>query len=173
MMGSQVPNIVPFAALFFCAVVFMRSCPILLPAACVAWILGGPLASVLQGYSAWHPATLVTLAAMLLAALLGYAFRGKKNTLVLLLGGMLSATIFYLVTNFASFLMDPIYAKSKEGLVQAMWTGSKLSEIPTWVFFRNSLVSNALFTLMFVSALKIPRFSLAKRFGLAPLQETN
>ena len=67
-------------------------------------------------------------------------------------GGMVGAVIFYLVTNFASWLYLP-YAKTLAGLIQAL-TGGMPGYPPTWEFFRNTLMSGGLFTGLFVGAMK-------------------
>ena len=61
-----------------------------------------------------------------------------------------NALIFYAVTNVISWALDPSYPRSWEGLVQALTTGLP-GYPPTWVFFRNALVSDFLFVgLIFV-----------------------
>lgn len=172
--GEVLPNIVPFAALFFCAAVFSRACPLLLPAAALAWVLGSPVASVLQGYPAWHPDALAALGAMAVAAGTGFLFSGKKSLPVLVGGTLAAAVAFYLVTNSISFFSDPRYQKTWEGYAQAMWTGVPGSPFPpTWVFFRNSLCANTLFTLLFVATLRFPALKTARRFGLEPLRASH
>ena len=51
--------------------------------------------------------------------------------------------IFYVITNAFSWLSDPGYAKNFAGLVQALTVGlPQYSATPSWMFFRNSLVSD-------------------------------
>lgn len=172
--GEFLPNIVPFAALFFCAAAFFRVCPLLLPAALVTWVLGGPVASLLQGYPIWHSGAVVGLGAMFLAAGIGFLFRDKKSLSVLIGGTLVAAIAFYALTNTVSFLSDPRYVKTWEGYAQAMWTGVPGSPYPpTWVFFRNSLCANTLFTILFVVTLRFPAFGFAKRFELEPLSSSH
>ena len=58
----------------------------------------------------------------------------------LLLGGILGAAMFYLLTNTLSWLMDPHYAKTMAGWIQALFTGLP-GYPPSWEFFRNTLLS--------------------------------
>jgi len=85
---------------------------------------------------------------------LGRFFSPRMSWLRLLGGGLLGAILFYLVTNTASWLFDPGYAKTIAGWIQALTTGLP-NYPPTWEFFRNTLMSGGLFTGLFVSAMKL------------------
>jgi hypothetical protein len=82
--------------------------------------------------------------------------------LKLVLGGILGAAIFYLVTNTLSWLLMPGYAKTLAGWIQALFTGLP-GYPPSWEFFRNSLLSGGLFTALFVGAAKIAEESPAEK----------
>ncbi|MGB0993639.1 MAG: DUF6580 family putative transport protein [Akkermansiaceae bacterium] len=161
-------NIMPFAAVFFCAGVFAKSCPQLLPAALIAFILGGPIASLVQGSAAFGWVDVINISTMLLILVIGWKYQGTHKLLPLLGGTLLGAVAFYLITNTGSFLMSSYYAKTWQGYGQALWTGTP-PYAPTWMFFRNSLCANTLFTILFYASLKLPAFQQAKRFGLEPL----
>ncbi|CAN5382743.1 hypothetical protein BH09VER1_BH09VER1_07080 [soil metagenome] len=61
------------------------------------------------------------------------------------LGAILGdALLFYVVTNTVSWFSMPVYARTAAGWVQALTTGLP-QYAPTWIFFRNSLVSDFLF----------------------------
>ena len=61
------------------------------------------------------------------------------------------SAIFYGITNFFSWLTDPGYVKSFAGLVQALTIGlPQYGTTPSWMFFRNSLLSDLTFTIVFV-----------------------
>ena len=172
--GEVLPNIMPFAAIFFCAAVFARACPMLLPAAAIAWVLGGPITSMMQGYGVFGLVDVVNLGAMFLCVLIGLRLQGQNKMLSLLGGTLLAAVVFYLITNTFSFFVDPRYLKTWEGYTQAMWTGIPGSPyLPTWVFFRNSLCANTVFTILFVVTLKFPAFKVAYRFGLEPVHASH
>lgn len=171
--SEVMPNIMPFAAIFFCAAVFARACPLLLPAAAFAWVLGGPISSLIQGYQAFGMIDVVILGAMLVCVLIGFRFQGKTSVLPLVGGTLMAAVFFYLSTNVYSFVADPAYPKTWNGLTMAMWTGHPATNIPTWVFFRNSLCANTVFTLLFVATLKFPTFKTARRFGLEPVSSSH
>lgn len=84
---------------------------------------------------------------------LGRLFSRRANFLKLLGGGLLGAVFFYLITNTASWLYDPGYAKTLAAWLQALTTGLP-GLPPTWEFFRNTLLSGGLFTALFVGAMK-------------------
>jgi hypothetical protein len=85
---------------------------------------------------------------------LGQRFTRQASWFELMGGGILGALLFYFVTNTASWLADPAYAKTLAGWIQALTTG-----VPgwphTWEFFRNTLMSGGLFTGLFVGAMKL------------------
>jgi len=85
---------------------------------------------------------------------LGRLFSRRANFLKLLGGGLLGAVLFYLITNTASWLYDPGYAKTFAAWIQALTTGLP-GLPPTWEFFRNTLLSGGLFTALFVGAMKL------------------
>jgi hypothetical protein len=71
---------------------------------------------------------------------------------------IVGSTIFYAITNAFSWLSDPGYAKNLAGLIQALTTGlPSYSATPSWMFFRNSLISDLLFTLLFVLSINLGR----------------
>lgn len=85
---------------------------------------------------------------------LGRLFSPRANGLKLLGGGLLGAILFYLVTNTASWLYNPGYARTLAGWIQALTSGIP-NLPPTWEFFRNTLLSGGLFTGLFVGAVKL------------------
>src|SRR5262245_38868338 len=88
----------------------------------------------------------------------GFLLQNRASLKTLLPASIAGATFFYAVTNVFSWLSDPGYAKNLAGLVQALTTGlSSYSATPSWMFFRNSLVSDVLFTLFFVLSINLGR----------------
>lgn len=148
-------NLSPLGALFFCGMACFGWRGVILPAA--VWVVTYPVTSLIQGYG---------MTAGLLTPLFGFAcmvglarfFRGGKGGTVFA-GSLLSALLFYFVTNSLSWVVDPLYApKSMATFGQALWTGLP-GYTPTWMFFRNALVAQALFSALFLAA----------QFGIAGL----
>jgi hypothetical protein len=71
---------------------------------------------------------------------------------------IVGSTIFYVITNAFSWLSDPGYAKNLAGLIQALTVGlPQYSATPSWMFFRNSLLSDLVFTLLFIVCMSLGR----------------
>jgi hypothetical protein len=85
---------------------------------------------------------------------LGGAAISRRRNWVNLLGGALAASVlFYLVTNTASWWGDLGYTRGWAGWWQAVTVGHP-QYYPTLFFFRNSLVSDLLFTGCFALAME-------------------
>jgi len=93
--------------------------------------------------------------AFVLVGLIGLALRNRASLKTLLPASLLGSTIFYLITNTFSWLSDPGYAKNLAGLIQALTVGlPQYSSTPTWMFFRNTILSDLFFTALFVVCVK-------------------
>jgi hypothetical protein len=141
------PNFQPLAAVFFCAAAFFGWRMLWVPA--VAWILTLPVTNGMQGFG-WSPSVLVALLGLVLAVWIGWGFRQKRALLPMLGGAALCAIIGFFAMNCLSWLTLPDYPKTFLGFVQAQWTGAPHHGQPTWVFLRNPLMANVLFTGLFV-----------------------
>jgi hypothetical protein len=98
---------------------------------------------------------LVKTAAFVGIVALGRLFKPQMSWLKLTGGGLLGAILFYLVTNTASWINDPAYAKTLAGWVQALTVGRTDFHPTTLEFFRNTLLSGGIFTALFVGAMKL------------------
>jgi hypothetical protein len=105
--------------------------------------------TLFSGYMALKTVSFLGLVA------LGRLFSPQSNWLKLAGGGVLGALLFYLVTNTASWLNDPAYAKTLAGWVQALTVGRPDFHPTTLEFLRNTLLSGGLFTALFAGAMKI------------------
>ena len=70
------------------------------------------------------------------------------------LGTLFGALLFYLVSNSVSWMVNPAYAKTIAGWVQALTVGLP-GFPPTWWFGLKSLFSTGLFTGLFAGAMKL------------------
>src|ERR1051326_460218 len=102
-------------------------------------------------FSAYMLIKLLSFAGLIV---LGKLFSRRSSWLQLLGGGILGAILFYLITNTASWLYNPAYAKTLAGWIQALTSGTP-GYPPTWTFFRNTLISGGLFTGLFAGAMKL------------------
>lgn len=90
------------------------------------------------------------------AAALGFGLivAQRRSWLNLFSGALGGSILFYLVTNTASWVGDAGYAHTAAGWWQAMTVGHPEFP-PTLAFFRNTLVSDLLFTGLFAAAMEV------------------
>ena len=89
---------------------------------------------------------------------LGLMIASRPTLPRLLTASVTGSVLFYCITNSFSWLSDPGYSKNLAGLVQALTTGlPQYSATPTWMFFRNSLASDLIFTGLFFACMKCVR----------------
>ena len=89
---------------------------------------------------------------------LGWALREHARFFTVMAGGVAGSLGFYVMTNTASWIDSPAYAKTLAGWVQALTVGTP-GYPPTWVFFENTFVSDLLFTALFVASMAVTRKS--------------
>ena len=101
---------------------------------------------------------LFNYAAFICLIWLGRRFKPQSSFLGLLGGGILGAILFYLITNTASWFVNPFhnaeYTRNFMGWLTALTKGTQ-GWPETWQFFRNTLISGGLFTGLFVGAMKL------------------
>lgn len=151
------PNFQPLAALFFCGALLApgwRGFAIPFGIWAITYPLGiGPVSSI--------PIFITTLLALAATFFLGKSL-STRGIPALLLGSVAAAGIFHLITNGAAWLGDPMYEKSLTGLYQSVWAGPIGSKIPSWLFLRNLVAANLLFTGIFAAAqLRLPRLTVS------------
>ncbi len=141
-------NFAPLAAIALCCAAYLpRRFKFVLPLAIL--FLSDVALNANYGERIFTPLILCRYAALAAVGWIGYALQNRASLRTMLPAAIAGSTLFYFVTNFFSWLTDPGYAKSVGGLIQALTVG--LPQYPsTWLFFRNSLVSDLIFTLVFV-----------------------
>ncbi|HEY4272338.1 MAG TPA: DUF6580 family putative transport protein [Candidatus Udaeobacter sp.] len=101
---------------------------------------------------------LIRYVALALVASIGLLLQNRASVKTLLPASIVGSTLFYIITNSFSWLSDPGYAKDLAGLIQSLTVGlPQYSATPTWMFFRNSLVSDVIFTCLFVVCMNAGR----------------
>lgn len=160
-------NFAPFAAIAFCgAVYFPKHYKFSIPL--VAVFLSDLVLNLHYGASFLDPLMFCRYGAFILIGCLGLPLRNRASFKTLLPVSIAASTIFYLVTNAFSWLSDPGYAKNFAGLIQSLTVGlPQYSATPTWMFFRNALLSDLLFTSLFVLCMNHSRSAERSRVGVA------
>jgi hypothetical protein len=150
-------NFAPLAAIALCAAAYFPSrykftVPI------VALLVSDLVLNVHYGFSLLSPFVLSHYVGFALIGCLGLFLQNRASFKTLLPASLGASLIFYLVTNTVSWLYDPGYVKNATGWVQALTTGlPAYSATPTWMFFRNSLLSDLLFTALFILCMNFGR----------------
>ena len=159
--GLMPPNFSAAYALVFCAGVFFRNrlgwwVPLVIMALtdlALNFFYYRP-----RGWGGFQIYQLMNYAAYAAIFLLGRRFKPNANFLSMVGGGLMSAILFYLITNTAAWFFNPFgngeYHHNWESWLLAMTLGTG-SWPDTWMFFRNTLLSSGLFTALFAAAMKV------------------
>ena len=151
--NSWLLNFSPLAAIALCGpLVFPRRVALILPLAIL--LVSDLVLNVQFGAALITGEMLARYGALALVALLGLRLRECRKLGVFLSASVAGSTGFYLITNTVSWLTALGYAKTFAGWCQALTVGLP-GYLPTWTFFRNSLVSDVCFTLAFIGCLAL------------------
>lgn len=155
--SAWLSNFAPLAAIALCgAIYFPRKYKFTIPFA--ALLVSDLVLDVYYKASLLDPLILCRYFAFALVGLLGLAVSRRPSLARILPASLAGSAFFYGVTNFFSWLTDPGYLKNFAGLIQALTVGlPQYGATPTLMFFRNSLVSDLLFTLVFVACMSYSR----------------
>jgi len=152
----ELPNFSPVAAVAFCGGLFLPGV--------LAWII--PISvlfvsdlalAMLLGYPAFSSAQFVSwtciLAVVGIGRLLSKASFSTPRFFSALIG---SGLFFYLVTNTAAWIGNPSYPRGLGGLWMSLTTGLP-GFPPSWMFYRNALVSDLVFGVLLLSVWALAR----------------
>ncbi len=155
--STWLSNFAPLAAIALCgAAYFPRGYKFAVPL--IALFVSDIVLNIHYGASLLDPLILGRYLALAVVGCLGLSLRNRPSLKTLLPRAIAGAVIFYVVTNAFSWLSDPGYVKNFAGLIQALTVGlPAYGATPTWMFFRNSLVSDLLFTTLFVLCMNFAR----------------
>jgi hypothetical protein len=147
-------NFAPFAAIALCSAAFLpRHFKFTVPL--LALFLSDSILNFYYGQPLLTPFIAGRYFVLALICVLGWALEGRASLRRLLPASLAGSTLFYIVTNTFSWMSDAGYVKSAAGWVQALTVGlPQYSATPTWMFFRNSLLSDLVFTTAFVLCLR-------------------
>jgi hypothetical protein len=99
----------------------------------------------------------------------GWVLRDSPRISAVLGSSLAGSTLFFIVTNTSSWLVDTGYPKTAAGWTQAMTTGLEVPGFPTTLeFFRNTVLSDLLFTLLFIGCMALQ----AKKDGVPVFAKT-
>ena len=165
--ASWLSNFTPLAAIALCsAAYFPRKYKFSVPL--VTLFISDAVINFRYGAPLLDPQILLRYFALAAIGCVGVLLQNRASLKTLLPASIVGSTIFYATTNAFSWLSDPGYAKNLGGFIQALTVGlPQYSATPSWMFFRNSLISDLLFTLLFVLCMNIGRSAERSRAGAA------
>src|SRR5205085_2085908 len=145
--SAWLSNFAPLAAIALCSAIYFPSkYKFTVPFA--ALLASDLVLDIYYGASLFDPLIFCRYFAFALVGLLGLAVSKRVSLKTIVPASLAGSALFYAITNAFSWLTDPGYMKNFAGLIQALTVGlPQYSATPTWMFFRNSLVSDLLFTL--------------------------
>jgi hypothetical protein len=150
-------NFAPLAAIVLCSAAYLPmkykfSLPL------IALFVSDVILNLHYGYPIGDLHVFSHYIAFAFVGLLGFALRNHASLKTLLPASVAGSTIFYVFTNAFAWLTDPGYTKTCGGLLQALTVGlPQFSATPSWMFFRNSLLSDLFFTALFVLCINLGR----------------
>jgi hypothetical protein len=162
----ELPNFSPVAAVAFCGGLFLPGF--------LAWIvpigalfLSDLALSMLLGYPAFSSAQLVSWFCIFGIVGIGrmvskFPFSTPRFFASLLGGGL----FFYIVTNTVAWIGNPSYPASPAGLWMSLTTGLP-GFPPSWMFYRNAVVSDLLFGALLLAVWALSRRAI--RYDRRPL----
>jgi hypothetical protein len=166
--ATWLSNFAPLAAISLCCgVYFPAKFKFTVPLA--ALLVSDLILDYHYGASFFGPLVFGRYLALVVVGCIGFALQNRASLKTLLPASLLGSTIFYVMTNAFAWMSDPGYAKNFAGLIQALTVGlPQYSSTPSWMFFRNSLLSDLIFTLAFVVCIKFDRNAEASRTKALP-----
>ena len=150
-------NFAPFAAIALCsAAYFPNKLKFSLPLA--ALLLSDVILNSYYSAPLFEPLIVCRYLALAVVGCIGLAMQNRASFKTMLPASIAGSTIFYVITNAFAWMSDPGYAKSLAGLIQALTVGlPAYSATPSWMFFRNSVLSDFVFTSIFVICMSFDR----------------
>jgi hypothetical protein len=155
--STSLSSFAPVAAIALCsAVYFPGRYKFIVPLA--AMLVSDLVLNAYYGASMVHPAIFSHYFGIMAVAFLGLALQNRASWKTLLPASLAGSLIFYVITNTFSWLADPGYMKNFAGLIQALTVGlPAYSATPAWMFLRNAMVSDLIFTCAFVLCISLAR----------------
>jgi uncharacterized membrane protein len=115
------------------------------------------LSDIFLGFHATMP---FVYGSFLLSGLIGLWIRQHRSVKRVVFGTLLSSVLFFLITNFGTWLVSGMYQKSPKGLIEAF-----VLALP---FFRNTIFGDLLYTTAFIVMYELMKV-LARRNAKAVL----
>jgi hypothetical protein len=148
--AEWISNFAPLAAITLCCAAYLpRRYKFALPLSTL--FVSDLILNATYHAPLFDPQILCRYFVLALVGLIGLALQRRASWKTMLPASIAGSVIFYGITNVFSWLTDPGYVKNFAGLIQALTVGlPQYGATPSWMFFRNSLLSDLIFTAVFV-----------------------
>lgn len=145
------PNFAPIAAIaLFGGVYLSRKIAFILPLAAMA------ISDRFIGF--YEPKLMISVyGSFLLCVILGFWLKKRKKWYTIGASALISAVLFFIITNFAIWVFTPWYAKTFFGLIQCY-----LMALP---FFRNTLFGDLFYVTVFFGTYELIEIWIRKKYG--------
>ena len=148
--STALSNFAPLAAIALCAAAYFPT-KYKFAVPMIALLVSDAVLNASYGFSLFSPFVMSHYIGFALVCALGWLLRNRASAATVLPASIAASVLFYVVTNAVSWIFDPGYPKNFAGLIQALTVGlPAYSATPTWMFFRNSVLSDLLFTGLFI-----------------------
>ena len=165
--SAWLANFAPLAAIALCsAAYFPAKYKFIVPLGLL--FVSDLILNAHYGASLLSPLIVGRYLALIVIGCLGVALQNRASLKTLLPASIVGSLVLYLIANTFSWLSDPGYMKTLAGFIQAQTVGlPAYSATPTWMFFRNAVVSDLVFTSLFVFCVHFGRSTERSRAGRA------
>jgi len=152
----ELPNFSPVAAVAFCGGLFLPGVLAWIVPISVLFVSDLALAMLL-GYPAFSSAQFVSWTCILAVVEIGRLLSKASFSTPRFFSALIcSGLFFYLVTNTAAWIGNPSYPRGLGGLWMSLTTGLP-GFPPSWMFYRNALVSDLVFGVLLLSVWALAR----------------
>jgi hypothetical protein len=157
--SAWLSNFAPLAAIALCsAAYFPARYKFAVPL--VLLFVSDIILNLHYGADLLNPLIIGRYLALIAIGCLGLAIQNRASLKTMLPASIVGSLLLYFIANTFSWMSDPGYVKTFAGFIQAQTVGlPAYSATPTWMFLRNSIVSDLVFTSLFVFCVHFGRSS--------------
>ena len=156
-------NFAPLAAIALCSAAYLPT-KYKFTVPMIALLVSDIVLNIHYGFSMLSPFVLSHYIAFAVIGCLGLLLQRRPSLKTLLPASLAASLIFYVATNTVSWIFDPAYVKNFAGFIQAQTIGHPAwAATPSWMFFRNTAISDLLFTALFVGCMHLGRSTAQSR----------
>jgi hypothetical protein len=146
-----ISNFSPLAAIALCGAIYLpKKMAVALPL--FTLLISDLIVDVRAGLPLFHDSLPFRYGALSLIILAGVLLRSDRKLWKLLVASIGSSFLFYFLSNAGAWISAPEYAHNLAGFWQSETTGLP-GYAPAWMFFRNSMISDLLFTCVFIACM--------------------